>query len=91
MAKLISPDLVKLLLPLAVAFAKQAAARTPSTFDDALVAVLEKAISDPAILAFILQLLSGDQPTPVSEDEKVIAGSAPAIKKLFDFAGFCHE
>lgn len=61
MAKLkLNRDLIKILLPVVVPIAKDLAAKTETKVDDKIVAALETALSNPIVLAMLLDLLTGE-------------------------------
>lgn len=89
----ISPDLVKILLPVVIPFAKDLAARTETKVDDRVVAALEAALSNPIVLAFLLSMLEGKAPVlPEAaadsdvETAKVLAENETVVKALFALA-----
>jgi hypothetical protein len=88
MAKFLTPDLLKLVLPIVIPFAKELAAKTETKLDDRLVAALETAISNPVIFALLLSLLT-DTPAPpvvLAEDGEaavVLTENADTVKALF--------
>lgn len=79
MAKIITPQMVSMLLPVVLALAEAAAAKTETKVDDKLVEVLK----NPLVQAFLLSLLAGDEPTPKTEEEKIVAENAATIKALY--------
>lgn len=58
----LSPELVKLLIPVVIPIVEDLAKRTTTTVDDKLVDGLKAALSNPVVLAFLLSILEG-QPT----------------------------
>jgi predicted permease len=87
MAKFLTPDLLKLVLPIVIPFAKELAAKTETKLDDRLVAALETAISNPVIFALLLSLLT-DAPAPVvsaedAETAVTLTENADTVKALF--------
>lgn len=79
MAKILTPQFVSVVLPVLVSLAEAAAARTETKVDDKLV----EALKNPLIMAFLVAMLSGDQPVPKTEDEKVVEEHGAAVRSLY--------
>lgn len=89
----INPELVKLLLPVVVPIAKELAAKTETKVDDKIVSALEAALSNPIVLAFLLDLLAGEeevQREAVSVEQKAamdtLSDNAELVGALFSIA-----
>jgi hypothetical protein len=88
MAKFLTPDLLKLVLPIVIPFAKELAAKTETKLDDRIIGALETAISNPVIFALLLSLLT-DTPAPpvvLAEDGEAavaLTENADTVKALF--------
>jgi hypothetical protein len=89
-SKFLNPELLKIVLPIVVSFAKELAAKTETKVDDRLVSALEAAISNPVIFALLLSMLT-DAPAPVPQSASVeeneaafaLAENADTVKALF--------
>jgi hypothetical protein len=89
----LTPEAVTAALPFVIAGMKWLAARTDSNVDDKAAEAVEKALSNPIIMAFLLSLLVEDvapQATSVSAEEEsdiaAISSQADVIKLLFGVA-----
>lgn len=94
MAKLkISKEAVIMALPFVVAGMKWLAARTDTTVDDQVAEAVEKASTNPVILAFVISLLVDDVAPPTTnltaEEEGAIANiraNKDLVQSLFGVA-----
>lgn len=89
----LTPEAVKAALPFVVAGMKWLAARTDSTVDDKAADAVEKALSNPVIMAFLLSFLVDDVapsvlPLNAEEESDIAAISAygDVVKSLFGVA-----
>jgi hypothetical protein len=90
----VSPELVKVLLPLVLPVLKDLAAKTTTTVDDKLVAALEQAANNPVLMALLLSLLANETPAPLvaSSDAEVresaaqLEDNADLLRGLFSVA-----
>ncbi len=94
MAKFVSPELLKLVLPVVVSLAKELAAKTETVVDDRVVVALEAALANPVIFALLVSILTGTKdpvvPAPASVDElnaaSVLESHSDTVKALFTLA-----
>lgn len=89
----LTPEAVKAALPFVVAGMKWLAARTDSTVDDKAAEAVEKALSNPVIMAFLLSFLVDDvapSVLPLSAEEEAdiaaISAHGEVVKSLFGVA-----
>lgn len=89
----LTPEAVTAALPFVVAGMKWLAARTDSTVDDKAAEAVEKALSNPIIMAFLLSFLVDDVAPPVTNvsaeeeaDIAAISSQGDVIKSLFGVA-----
>lgn len=89
----LTPEAVTAALPFVVAGMKWLAARTDSTVDDRAAEAVEKAISNPIIMAFLLSFLVEDVAPPATsvsaEDDADIAAilsQGDVVRSLFGVA-----
>jgi hypothetical protein len=81
----VSPELVKVLLPVLLPVLKDLAAKTATTVDDRLVAAVDKALANPVLFALLLSLLAGDEPKTLavaSEDIETVGVLAANVDLL---------
>jgi hypothetical protein len=93
MPKFLTPEIVRLVLPVVVSIAKDLAPKTETTVDDRIVDALEKAISNPVIFELLLSVLfASDAPKPESvaaedvEAAMALEANAEVVKGLFALA-----
>lgn len=89
----LTPQAVTAALPFVIAGMKWLAARTDSTVDDKAAEAVEKALSNPIILAFLLSFLVEDVAPPVAQlsaeeesDIAAISAQGDLVKSLFGVA-----
>jgi hypothetical protein len=86
----VSPELVKFLFPVVIPIAKDLAAKTTTTVDDKIVAAIEKASTNPVLMALLLSLLTDETPAPVpaevQAEASVLTENADVVKALFAVA-----
>ncbi len=87
MAKLkLTADQLQVLLLVVIPIAEELAAKTTTKLDDRLVAALKAASSNPILLALVLSLISGSEPSVLPTDQSLSAMESANAEVLVENA-----
>jgi hypothetical protein len=92
MPKFLTPEIVRLALPVVVSIAKELAPKTTTTLDDRLVEALEATLKNPVLFELLLSILFAESPKPESvatedvEAAMALEANAEVVKGLFALA-----